>query len=380
MRARDLEFVLKVARFISLKNRFPLSEHHLAVREFIEDTLKNCGEVKRQEFDFSLRKPVEAKVETFEPLKAFPYTNSLPLRRAEGIVVDCGYGTPKEISDKDLKGKIALVREGKKPFREKEKLLKAKGVKAILVYRGEVDEIFHGISAGLLPVISIRREDALKLKGTTVGLSSFTKPFSGKGVNYWVDFGKVGPVLTLIAHYDTKPLTTGAIDNGLSVAILLWLAIKIADSGFKKNYRLRLLFTDLEEYGLLGAENFVAFRSDRELKTTIAVSVDTVGWENPAVLYRDGEGTNDIHLLNAVSKMLEYLNFREEFSFKEGKSGRSDHVPFRRRGAKTLFFASNPFPLRHTVLDNYTAINRDSVKKWMQFLWLFVNSFTRFTA
>ncbi len=380
MRAKDLEFVRTLARFISLKNRFPLSEHHLVTRELIETALGEIGEYQRQEFEFSLLKPVEAKVETYEPLEAFPYTNSPPLRRAVGTVVDCGYGTYKEIADKDLKGKIALVREGKRPFREKEKQLKTKGVKAILVFREEVNEIYHGISAGLLPVISIKREDALKLSNTTVEVSSYTKPFSGKGINYWVDFGYKGPILTFVAHYDTKPITTGAIDNGLSVALLIWLASKLAAGEFKKSYRVRILFTDLEEYGLLGAERFVSERSEREIKTTVAVAVDTVGWDTPAVLYRDGEGLNDAYLMEKVARMLEYLKLREEFAFKEGRSGRSDHIPFRKRGARTLFFASNPFPLRHTVLDTYSAINWEVVRKWMQLLLLFANSFTRFAA
>ena len=377
--SRDLEFVLKLTEYISKKNRFPSSPHHLDVRKLIETTLGQLGDVQSQPFKASLRKPVLGYVKTLSDYHGIPYTNS-PSFQGSGIVVNCGFGTSKELLGKDLKGKFALIREGKRPFREKEKLLKLKGARAVIVYRAEVNEIYNGISAGLLPVLSLKREDAQLLDGATVELTVQTQQVEVEGKNLWLDLGSKGHCLTFIAHYDTKPGTFGAIDNAVSVALLLWLASKLANSFKGKTYRIRFLFTDLEEYGLQGAEHFVATLSEREIKNTIAISVDTVGWNNPAVLYRDGEGFNDTRLIEAVERMLDYLKFRDIFLFKEGRSGRSDHIPFRRRGARTLFFASNPFPLRHTVLDNFSAVNPEMVKKWMQLLHLFATGFKRFLA
>jgi hypothetical protein len=52
--SRDLEFVLKLTEYISKKNRFPSSPHHLDVRKLIETTLGQLGEVQSQPFKVSL--------------------------------------------------------------------------------------------------------------------------------------------------------------------------------------------------------------------------------------------------------------------------------------------------------------------------------------
>ena len=147
-----------------------------------------------------------------------------------------------------------------------------------------------------------------------------------KGENLWIEFGKYRQNLTFIAHYDTKPNTKGAIDNGLSVAVLIWLASKVYQSKLKLPYKVRFLFTDLEEFGLKGAQNFVGLFKD-ELPYTVAISVDTIGWSSPAILYADAEGKNSPWLTSISEKILEFLNLRSYFIFTEGKSGRSDHKP-----------------------------------------------------
>lgn len=353
--SRDLNFVLKIASFISQNSRFPSSSHHLKVRDFLISYLRELVPVKTQKFKATLFKPIKGILEDgLNTYEGVPYTNSKS-GKAEGLVVDCGYGTPGEIAALDLKGKIALVKEGKKPFRVKESLLKRKGAKGIIVYREDLEVVYNGVAQGLLPVISLP-SFAKDFAGQVVKIYTETQKVNVQGENLWVEFGTYRNNLTLIAHYDTKPFTKGAIDNGLSVALLLWLVLQVAESKLKLPYRVRFLFTDLEEFGLLGAHSFVKSLG-QEVKQTLAVSVDTVGWSSPAVLYKDAHGNNSLWLTEISEKILEFLGLRKYFLFTEGKSGRSDHIPFKKAGAKTLFFASNPFPFRHTELDSLSLIH-----------------------
>jgi aminopeptidase YwaD len=361
---RELDFVLDVARFISSAERFPSSPHHREVGRFLKESLKGLGDLETQPLETSLLKPLNGWVEIGpDRFGAIPYTNS-PSAVVGGILTDCGYGLERELRGKNLKGKIALVREGKLPFREKEKLLYLKGAAGIIVFRPEVDHYYSGISAGLLPTVSVKPSDArLWAEGSQVVIGSQTQRVKVGGANIWVERGEGTKVITLIAHYDTKPFTPGAIDNALSVALLLWLALHFEPP---KGYRLRILFTDMEEYGLWGAESFVQTRPQKEILDTVAISVDTVGWLTPAILVRDGEGFCSLSLIEKCREVADSLDLN--IAFTEGRSGRSDHIPFRRRGARTLFFASNPFPYRHTPLDKFEIVSREAVRLWMKFI------------
>lgn len=371
----DLRFVLSLAKFISAHNRFPGSFHHLEVREFLKEALKEFGNVKTQSFETTLLKPVEGSVERGSILiKGLPYTNS-PSKEVSGEVTYVGYGLSSDIAYKDLRGKIVLVKEGKLPFRKKEKFFARKGAKGVIVFKEDIEEIYAGVSEGLLPVVSINPSEAMFLhNGDRVFLRAKTERKNVKGENIWLDIGNGDSTLYLIAHYDTKPNTPGAIDNGLSVSLLVWLIGKLSSIKQDWDYKIRFLFTDLEEYGLQGAERFVSQIPKKDIENSIAVSVDTVGWRNPAILVSDGEGMNSISLLKLCSDMLEEMNRRHYVAFTDGKSGRSDHIPFRKKGAKTLFFASNPFPYRHTSLDNFEAIDIYVVPFWMKFLNLFAKN------
>ncbi len=374
---KDLRFILSVAKYISSSGRIPGEMHHGEVRQFLKESLQQVCTVETQRFEAELLKPLRGEVrQGILTFRGLPYTNS-PSGEVWGELTYIGYGIPRENLYRVLKDKVVLLKEGKLPFRKKEEFLFRKGVRGIIVYREEVDEIYGGVSAGLLPVVSLKASDARLLRdGEPVNLQTETKALKVEGENIYLELGApTGGTFNLIAHYDTKPSTPGAIDNALSVSLLLWLAGKLSTIGFNPPYRLRFLFTDMEEFGLLGAQRFVERLSDGELKRSVAVSVDTVGWRTPAILVRDGEGFNSLKLVRLCGEMLSKLGMEGKVAFTEGKSGRSDHIPFRRRGAKSLFFASNPFPYRHTLLDTYDIIDPQAVKLWSSFLSFFVKNF-----
>jgi len=371
-----LNSVLKLAEFISLENRFPGTKHHLTVREFIKKFLRRLGDVKTQTFEYTLYKPPWVDIKTnLSTFKGLPYTNSKS-GNFYGEIIDCGFGTYSELLKCKPKNKVVLIKEGKLPYRKKEELLYRLGAKGALVYREEVDDFYAGISAGLLPTIAVKKSSLVGPLGW-VKANINLKKVKLKGENIWLEFGnnKAQHTLTLVAHYDTKPYTKGAIDNALSVAILLWLAAIYSKDKIYRPYRVRFLFTDAEEFGLLGAKFFVNTLSERILINSFVISVDTVGWHNPAILIGDAEGKSDQYFVERLEKFLNFLRIRKEFTFTYGRSGRSDHIPFREKGAKTLFFASNPFPFRHTSLDTYSIVVPRIVKLWMFLLRNLVKNF-----
>ena len=376
---KELDFVLSLTEYISSACRFPGTPHHKRVSKLIEELLKDWNlDFTIQQFKHSLLKPKFGILETiYGTFKGKPYTNT-PTDVVKGEVIDCNYGLPSDLSSLNVAGKIALVKEGKKPFFKKEKLLKGRGAIGIITYKENLNEIYNGISAGILPVLSLKHEDVKNIPDTVITLKTKTEKVKVEGKNFLVKFGKGKFNLVFLAHYDTKPFTRGAIDNALSVAVLLNLAYKLKErERFIKNYRIYIGFTDLEEFGLVGAEHLTNLFSKKEMEKTFVIAVDTIGWENPAILIKDGEGYNNPFLISLTAHILKKLKIKSFFSFTEGGSGRSDHIPFKKKGAKTLFFASNPFPLRHTALDTYEIVNRRNVLIWMDFLAYFALNFIK---
>jgi aminopeptidase YwaD len=376
---KDLDFVLSLAKYISSACRFPGTKHHKKVSELIEELLKDWKvNYTKQSFKHFLLKPKEGKLETiYGTFRGNPYTNS-PSAVIRGEIVDCNYGLPSDLSKINVAGKIALVKEGKKPFYIKERLLKRKGAIGIVTYRDNLNEIYNGVSVSLLPVLSLKFEDIKNIPDTVITLKTKTEGVKVEGKNFLAKFGKGRLKLLLLAHYDTKPFTNGAIDNALSVAVLLYLTYRLKlQERYLKDYQVLIGFTDSEEFGLKGAKNLTNLFKDKDITKTFVISVDTIGWENPAILVKDGEGYNNPFLISLSKHILKKLKIDSYFSFTEGASGRSDHIPFKKLGAKTLFFASNPFPLRHTRLDSFEIINRRNISLWMEFLTYLVFNFIK---
>ncbi len=100
-----------------------------------------------------------------------------------------------------------------------------------------------------------------------------------------LELSEVASIL-FVAHYDSMPVSPGAGDNGMSVASILEAVTKISkDSNQKTN--IKILFTDAEEIGRLGAKAFVEKNSDY-LQDVIAV-VNVEGFGNGPVMLVEGQ-------------------------------------------------------------------------------------------
>ncbi|PRX96517.1 M28 family peptidase [Allonocardiopsis opalescens] len=92
--------------------------------------------------------------------------------------------------------------------------------------------------------------------------------------------------ILLVAHYDSVPTGPGAADNGMNVAALLEIARVLADGAPPRN-DVTFLFTDSEEFRLLGAEAFLG-EPEAEPERTVVLNLDARGVRGRSVMFETG--------------------------------------------------------------------------------------------
>ncbi|MDQ7038511.1 MAG: M28 family peptidase, partial [Aquificota bacterium] len=331
MRAELLEELKEITRFLSDRNRLSGSQGVREAQDYVRKFVAKRIKVPVREETFQVEKyiPVEGKIKiNGREIKAYPFPGST-WGEIEGVVVR---------EEDDVEGKIALAKVGEERESEKARRLKERGALAVIFYTEAIDSPYFGTLNGeKLITLTVDRKTAEELTGNRVSLISRVRKTRLTGRNLYFDIGK-GPFLYLIAHIDSKPFVKGAIDNALSVALILMIAKEIRDT-YSFPYRIRFLITDCEEMGLEGAKHHV-----ENLKHTYyAIAVDSVGWVNPAVLYKDNAGYNGERIMEKFFRHLKDLKI--DIPFRESRRARSDHIPFKEKGVQTLFLTSNPFTL-----------------------------------
>ncbi len=362
MRSETTEELREITEFLSEHVRTCSSPGIRACRKFIKDFLKkNKLNFFTETFEVEKTVPVDGYIVVNRTqLEAYPFVGS-PWGEREADAV---------YEKDDVRGKIALAKVNGRREADKVRELKERGAVGVIFYMEELHSPFIGnIEEGSLPTVSVDRDTAKAIVGKRIKLVSKTKKVKLRGENILFDLGK-GPFIYITAHLDTKPFVRGAIDNAVGVALLLMLAKKLKDS-YLYPYRLRFMITDCEEMGLEGAKHHV-----KNLKHAYyVVNIDSVGWKNPAVIYKDAEGYNGEQIMEKFYKHLNDLKIH--IPFREGKRGRSDHIPFKRKGVQALFLSSNPFTLRHTFYDIPEAVDWDVVEMWFEVLTSFLRRFPK---
>lgn len=133
--------------------------------------------------------------------------------------------------------------------------------------------------------------------------SLFGQPYRSSGRNLRVTLSGPGPVqrtLLLMAHADVAAPdagSTGAVDNGTGVAVLLAVARRVHAAGLPEGTCLQLLITDQEESGLHGAKAYVEECEAAQDCPTLTLNLDlldrgdglTLSGSNVHGFYRDGD-------------------------------------------------------------------------------------------
>ncbi len=324
-------------------NRFPNTKGHKEAKKFLKELLRDKSIPFWEEpFRVKKRVPLSATLEVDgKRVQAFPFVGSL------------GGSFEGYVKEEFIEGDIALQTAKGIDW----STLRTKNIKAVVCYLQELNQIFYGITQEDVAVVSIKKDDLPKVKDFYAKLRVEVREEELKLSNLIFELGK-GPVVYVVAHMDTKPKIQGAIDNGLASLFLPYLYEELREN-YNIPFKLRFLITDGEEMGLEGSK----FHTSKQLKHAYyCINLDGIGWKNPAILYRDKEGYNDYYLAEAFYKSAKDVGL--EVEFRSAPSAKSDNIPFKKAGLKTLFLSSHPLPIRHTSCDIFDAVDWYIARLW----------------
>jgi len=127
----------------------------------------------------------------------------------------------------------------------------------VILYHPDVPDLYSEVLPGRgdgIPCITVRRADAegLAQERLPVRLNVTRAPLKISCSNLFAELGAVGRPLLILAHYDTRPGSPGALCNASGVAVLLDLLRRLR--GWE-GPRILMGFLDGEELGAAGSRH-----------------------------------------------------------------------------------------------------------------------------
>lgn len=186
----------------------------------------------------------------------------------------------------------------------------------------------------------------------------FSHPYRTSGQNLQVTLsgrGSVQRTLMVLAHGDVAGAeigSTGSLDNGLGVGVLLALARHLEHTGLPDGARVQLLVTDKEEAGLKGAKAYVRDCQAAADCPDVALNLNILGYGDGISVsgsadhawFGDGDSllANGTVSVTPAEAQLEQLlraaaaNAGMQVHATPGWTLQSDHVAFQRAGLPAL--------------------------------------------
>lgn len=193
------------------------------------------------------------------------------------------------------------------------------------------------------------------------------------------------PPIILGAHYDAVPGTPGADDNATGVAALLELARSLSQQPAR--YPIQLIAFDLEEYGMLGSQDYAEALFQAKYPVRLMLSLEMLGYcsQEPGsqkypsdllkAIYPDRG--NFIGLIGNLPTLPDLLHLTHHIGragvpsrwLPAGMKGQiiqatrlSDHSPFWDRGYRAIMVTDTAFmrnPHYHKASDRIETLNLD---------------------
>jgi hypothetical protein len=162
----------------------------------------------------------------------------------------------------------------------------------------ELGRLRHDTNAGRFEAL----QGILKERGIPFEVQRFEES-KGEGHNLVATFGTGGREIVVGAHYDAVKLKDGSlsqgmVDDGAGVIALLRLAGALR--GRPLRHRVRVVFFDQEEIGLLGSKAFVAARRPAEVAADVNFDIDAYG---DTLLFGGGKGEANAPLDRALQRV-----------------------------------------------------------------------------
>ena len=197
------------------------------------------------------------------------------------------------------------------------------------------------------------------------------------------DKGELPPIL-IGAHYDAVPGTPGADDNATGVAVLLELARAFASEPAK--YPVRLVAFDMEEYGMLGSQQYAEDLRQQGQPLRLMLSLEMLGYCTsspgsqvypPGLKYFYPNRGNFIALIGNFKTIPDLIHLSRNIR-KAGTPSQwlpvpnrgllvrqtrlSDHSPFWDRGYRAMMITDTAFmrnPHYHQASDRIDTLDLD---------------------
>lgn len=203
----------------------------------------------------------------------------------------------------------------------------------------------------------------LNKKAATLRLMTERNPATA--ANVIVTFGK-GKKLAYSAHIDTKPTTSGALDNGTGVAVLLTLAEQLIQNELDNQLEF-VLFNGEDYYSMPGEMIFMEQSLSHPEEYEFAINVDGAGMQNSTISYSLYECPDQLteQLENFAA---DYLTIEKVEPWPMG-----DHMLFAGAGIPAAAITSTQIYLlmeavMHTPKDNLSIVDFQRLEETVIFL------------
>ncbi len=198
---------------------------------------------------------------------------------ASGELVDLKYGLPEKFDQRDLEGKVVLVRsdvpDGHRYIHRREKYYRSVDAgAAAFVYMNHVKGQLpatggvHSQSApiGAIPAVSVSYEVGSRLARTAVGRDTTVSVeaviSTAMSQNVHAVLGPDdGPEVYVTSHVDAHDIGDGAIDNGIGTALLIEIARRLYPRQEELDHRIQFVAYGAEEVGSVGSEHHASTTS-----------------------------------------------------------------------------------------------------------------------
>jgi Zn-dependent M28 family amino/carboxypeptidase len=303
------EFLTELTR---LGGRMGGSDGERRAAELVGDAFRDAGVRDVREEPFEMRAwargsstlALTDEGREFETV-ALPYS---PSGDVTGELVDVGHGTPDEVDDRDVAGKIAVASTTTPPGgrfvhrMEKFSYAVEHGAEAFVFVNHVPGQLpptgslkFDGEAAA--PAVGVSKESGGWLTdyaeaGAEARLTVEAETSPGESRNV---VGRLGPdtdeEIVLLAHYDAHDIAEGALDNGCGIATVVTAARVLAALDLPVG--VRVAGVGCEETGLTGAER-LAEKLDRD-RIKAVVNVDGAGrFRDLVAMAHTSEATADV--------------------------------------------------------------------------------------
>jgi hypothetical protein len=169
-----------------------------------------------------------------------------------------------------------------------------------------------------------------------------------------------GPVLALMAHYDSVPAGPGVADDGSGVATILELARILKEEGPYRNPIL-LLFTDGEEAGLLGARAFLREHPWAD-EVGVVINLEARGSSGQSLMFETSP--DNAWLIDAYAASVPFPASNSlMYEIYRIMPNDTDLTPFKEAGIAGLNFAFIEDGIYyHTAQDNFAHLDAGSLQ------------------